>query len=109
MFYSKMLISLVFDESVTDGPTEGPTDGPTDRRTDRRTDGPTDGPTVQWTNRPGYRDASTHLKTTKRHDEGRTFDIIYFDFSKACDKVCHNRLLIKLEAIGIKGELKDFL
>ena len=37
-----MLISLVFDESVTN------------RRTDRPTDGRTD--------RPGYRDARTHLK-----------------------------------------------
>ena len=36
------MISLVFDESVTNGPT----DGPTDQRTDR----------------PAYRDARTHLK-----------------------------------------------
>ena len=35
--YSKMLIFLVFDESVTDGRADG--------RTDRRTDGPTDGQT----------------------------------------------------------------
>ena len=44
IFYSKkkMMIFLVFDESVTDGPT----DQPTDRQTDR----------------PGYRDARTHLK-----------------------------------------------
>ena len=43
------MISLVFYESVTDGPTDG--------RTDRRTDGPTD--------IPGYRDARTHLKTKR--------------------------------------------
>ena len=41
--WSKISISLVFDESVTNQPT----DWPTDRRTDR----------------PGYRDARTHLKT----------------------------------------------
>ena len=39
--YSKMLIFLVFDESVTDGPTDGRTDGRTDR--------------------PGYRDARTFV------------------------------------------------
>ena len=44
--YRIMLISLVFDESVTDQPTDRPTDRPTDGRTDR----------------PGYRDARTHLK-----------------------------------------------
>ena len=45
---SKILISFVFDESVTD------------QRTDGRTDGRTD--------RPGYRDARTHLKMA---DPGR--------------------------------------
>ena len=48
-------------------------------------------------------------KTTKWHDDGRAFDIIYLDFKKAFDKVRHQRLLIKLEAAGIKGELKDFI
>ena len=43
---SKLLISLVFDKSVTDRPTSGPTDGRTDR--------------------PGYRDVKTHLKRGER-------------------------------------------
>ena len=46
LIFSKILISLVSYESVTDG------------RTDRRTDGRTDG----RTDRPGYSDARTHLK-----------------------------------------------
>ena len=47
--------------------------------------------------------------TTKWIDEGRTFDIIYLDFSKAFDKVCHKRLKTKLEAAGIEGRLKDWI
>ena len=50
------MISHVFYESVTDRPTDGPTDG--------RTDGPTDGWTNGRTDRPGYKDARTHLKTS---------------------------------------------
>ena len=38
LFAQKMLISLVFDESVTNGPTDGRTDGRTDGPTDGRTD-----------------------------------------------------------------------
>ena len=52
-------------------------------------------------------------KTTKWLDEGRSFDVVYMDFAKAFDKVCHRRLLVKLEECGIIGEalrwLEDWL
>ena len=35
--------------------------------------------------------------TTKWLDEGKAFDIVYLDFSKAFDKVCHVRLIKKTE------------
>ena len=38
-------------------------------------------------------------------DEGSPVDIIYLDFSKAFDKVPHERLAVKLEAHGIGGEV----
>ena len=46
-------------------------------------------------------------------DEGKSVDILYLDFAKAFDKVDHERLLVKLEAEGVKGKLwawiKDWL
>ena len=46
-------------------------------------------------------------------DDGKCFDIVYFDFGNAFDKVCHETLMTKLGAIGIKGKLygwmKDWL
>ena len=50
---------------------------------------------------------------TKWLDEGKSFDILYLDFAKAFDKVCHERILLKLESVGIGGKvlrwLKDWL
>ena len=46
-------------------------------------------------------------------DEGVPVDVLYFDFRKAFDRVPHNRLLLKLENLGISGKvlnvIKDFL
>ena len=46
-------------------------------------------------------------------DEHLSTDVVYFDFSKALDSVPHARLLLKLQAYGINGQLlswfKDFL
>lgn len=47
--------------------------------------------------------------TTMWHDEGKPFDLLYLDFSKAFDKVCHKRLLVKLAAIGIGGKLLTWI
>ncbi|XP_044766292.1 uncharacterized protein LOC123322410 [Coccinella septempunctata] len=42
---------------------------------------------------------------TKAMDSGQPTDVIYLDFSKAFDRVPHNRLLANLEHIGVRGEL----
>ena len=44
-------------------------------------------------------------QTTKWHDDGKCFDVIYLDFSKAFDVICHKSLVVKLEAIGIEGKV----
>ena len=45
-------------------------------------------------------------QVTKWIDEGRSVDVIYFDLSKAFDKVDHERLETKMEASGICGKIK---
>ena len=42
-------------------------------------------------------------------DQGDPVDIFYFDFKKAFDRVPHNRLLYKLECLGIKGKVLDII
>jgi len=42
-------------------------------------------------------------------DEGNSVDIIYFDFKKAFDTVPHNRLLTKLAAYGICGNILNWI
>ena len=38
-----------------------------------------------------------------------TTDIIYLDFSKAFDKVCHEKLFLKLKYYGISGNLLEWI
>jgi ribonucleases P/MRP protein subunit RPP40 len=46
---------------------------------------------------------------TKNVDKRKNIDVIYIDFSKAFDTVCHNKLLIKLRAYGIQGNLLGWI
>ena len=46
---------------------------------------------------------------TNMIENGESFDIIYTDFSKAFDSVAHERLLLKLENVGIKGDLLNWI
>ena len=42
---------------------------------------------------------------TKMVDQGKAADAFYLDFAKAFDKVPHERLMVKLEAKGISGDI----
>ena len=44
-------------------------------------------------------------EVTKVLDDGDCADVLYLDFAKAFDKVQHQRLVAKLKALGIDGEL----
>ena len=46
---------------------------------------------------------------TKELDNGNNVDLVYLDFCKAFDKVPHCRLGKKLEAHGIRGEVKTWI
>ena len=46
---------------------------------------------------------------TKWIDEGSPGDIINFDFQKAFDKVPHQRLLLKLKALGTGDGIIDWI
>ena len=43
--------------------------------------------------------------TSKYIDQGLPVDVIYLDFQKAFDKVPHERLLLKVKAMGIHGQI----
>ncbi len=42
---------------------------------------------------------------TKVLDYGFCFDIVYLDLSKACGSISVRKLLLKLESLGISGQL----
>ena len=46
---------------------------------------------------------------TAEHDEGNNVDLLYLDFAKAFDKVPHLRLIQKLIAHGIKGQILEWI
>ena len=46
---------------------------------------------------------------TKLLDDGNMLDQVYLDFSKAFDKVPHQRLILKLQNIGVKGKLLSWI
>ena len=42
-------------------------------------------------------------------DEGKPVDVVYLDFQKAFDKVPHERLMVKLESLGIRGKVLNWI
>ena len=42
-------------------------------------------------------------------DDGKTVDRVYFDFKKAFDKVPHRRLLAKVRACGVAGQVASWI
>ena len=46
---------------------------------------------------------------TEQVDCGNAIDVIYLDFAKAFDKVCHVKLVAKLEKLGIGGNLLSWI
>ena len=48
-------------------------------------------------------------KMSEQLDSGEPIDVIHLDFQEALDKVPHVRLLAKLEAMGIKETLLEWL
>ena len=42
-------------------------------------------------------------------DRGEPVDVLYFDFRKAFDRVPHQRLLLKMKALGIEGRILDWI
>ena len=56
---------------------------------------------------------SNHLEflevITQEIDKGTPVDVLYLDFSKAIDKVPHQRLLLKIESLNIQGNILNWI
>jgi hypothetical protein len=50
-----------------------------------------------------------NYEVIKAHEKHKAVDIAYLDFQKAFDKVPHKRLLIKLNSMGIQGNLLQWV
>ena len=48
-------------------------------------------------------------KVAEYLDSGEPVDVVYLDFQKAFDTVPHKRLIVRLEEIGIKGKLLNWI
>ena len=48
-------------------------------------------------------------KLTTLIDEGHSVDVLYLDFSKAFDKVPHARLMSKLDSVGVRGRVHQWI
>ena len=46
---------------------------------------------------------------TESLDDGNPIDVLYLDFKKAFDSVAHNRLIVTLHSLGIRGKLLDWI
>ncbi len=46
---------------------------------------------------------------TRALDTGKSVDVVYLDFAKAFDTVCHRKLLCKLRGYGISGNLLNWI
>ena len=46
---------------------------------------------------------------SRRLENNQVFDVIYTDFSKVFDSVPHERLFLKLDAIGIRGNVLKWI
>ena len=46
---------------------------------------------------------------TEKIDNGESVDIVYLDYSKAFDKISHQKLITKLKAHGISGKVADWV
>ncbi|XP_059843914.1 P-selectin glycoprotein ligand 1 isoform X2 [Hypanus sabinus] len=48
-------------------------------------------------------------EVTRKVDEGKAVDVVYMDFSKAFDVVLHGRLVMKIQSLGIHGEVVNWI